>query len=99
MVAIAEASQPAAFDGWIRTNPDHPVQLSYKSGWTRALRLRDLKPADIVEVRSAVMVDTDDSIEHLESAAGPVVTTWQQPPGGDCRTGARLVSPACAWQE
>jgi hypothetical protein len=71
MVAIAEASQPVLFDGWIRTSPDHPVHVTCKSGEKRRILLRDLKPADIVDVHSAVMYNTEGAIEHLESAASP----------------------------
>ena len=73
MVAIAEASQPVLFDGWIRTSPDHPVHVTCKSGEKRKILLRDLKPADIVDVHSAVMYNTEGAIEHLESAASSTV--------------------------
>jgi hypothetical protein len=83
MVAIAEASQPTPFDGWIRTSPEQALQLVYPSGSTREVRLCDLKPADTVGVRSASLDDIDGSVRRLESAAGTPQTT--QPP--------RLVSP------
>ena len=69
LVVIAEASQPVPFDGWIHTDSDHPVHLTYKSGWKRDILLRNLKPADVIDVKSAVMYNTEGAIDHLESAA------------------------------
>ena len=71
VAAIAETSEPTPFDGWIRTSPEHPVHLLYRSGWQRDFRLCDLKPTDIVDVRSAVMYDTEGAIERLETASAP----------------------------
>jgi hypothetical protein len=83
MVAIAEASQPTPFDGWIRTSPERALQLVYQSGSTREVRLCDLKPADTIGVRSASLDDMDGSVQRLESATSSPPTT--QPP--------RLTSP------
>jgi len=78
MVAIAEASQPTSFDGWIRTSPDQTLQLAYQSGSRREVRLCDLKPSDTVGVRSASLDDMDGSVQRLESATSSPPTT--QPP-------------------
>jgi hypothetical protein len=78
MVAIAEASQPTPFDGWIRTSPEQTLQLAYQSGLTREVRLCDLKPSDTVGVRSASLDDMDGSVQRLESATSSPPTT--QPP-------------------
>jgi hypothetical protein len=69
IVAIAEASQPTPFDGWIRTSPGQTLQLAYPSGSTREVRLCDLKLADTVGVRFAQLYDTNGTVERLESAA------------------------------
>jgi hypothetical protein len=83
MVAIAEASRPTPFDGWIRTSPEQTLQLAYQSGSTREVRLCDLKPSDTVGVRSAQLYDMDGTIQRLDSAASTPPST--QPP--------RLASP------
>jgi len=83
MVAIAEASQPTSFDGWIRISPDQTLQLAYPSGSRREVRLCDLKPSDTVGVRSAQLYDMDGTIQRLDSAASTPPST--QPP--------RLASP------
>jgi len=69
VAVIADASEPEPFDGWIRTSPEHTVQLTYASGATRDVRLRDLKLADTIGVRSAVLYSTGGSVERLEIAA------------------------------
>ena len=71
MVALANASEPVLFDGWIHTDSEHPLHLIYTSGWEREIRLCDLKPADLVGVRSAVMYNTEGAIQHLQSAVSP----------------------------
>jgi len=69
LVAIlAENSEPRPFDGWIRTSSEHPVKLTYSSGLQRQVRLCDLKPADLVDVNSAVLENMDGWIEQLQSA-------------------------------
>jgi hypothetical protein len=68
MVAIAEASEPTPFDGWVRTSSDHVLQLAYPSGPTREVRLCDLKPADTIGVRSALLYSTGGLVERIESA-------------------------------
>ncbi|MGA7741703.1 MAG: hypothetical protein ABSF35_04365 [Polyangia bacterium] len=70
VAVVAEAGQPGpAFDGWIRTSPEHPVHLEYAAGRERKLRLCDLQPADLVGVRAATIYDLDGNIGRLETAA------------------------------
>jgi hypothetical protein len=75
MVAIADASQPTPFDGWISTSPEQTLQLIDRSGSTREVRLCDLKPADTVGVRFASLDDMNGSVRRLESAASTPPTT------------------------
>lgn len=98
IVAVAEASKPVLFDGWIRTNADRPLHLGYKSGAKREILLCDLRPADVVGVNSAVMHDTDGAIERLESAASPpsIPRPWPRPqPRGDDSQGWAISRAAC----
>jgi hypothetical protein len=78
---IASASQPVPFDGWIHTSPEHPLHLTYKSGVEREIRLCDLKPADIVSVQSAVIYDTDGTVNRLESATSALQKPEPKIPG------------------
>ena len=80
---LAEANVKDPFDGWVQTSPEHPVTISYRSGQRREVRLRNLKPADIVGMQSAVMYDTAGAIERPEPAGGgplPARPANQAPP-------------------
>ena len=70
---LADANVKDPFDGWVQTSPEHPVLISYRTGQQREVRLRDLRPTDIVGMQSAVIYDTAGEIGRLEPAgSGPL---------------------------
>jgi hypothetical protein len=95
---VAEAAQPEpAFDGWIRTSPEHPVHMEYAAGREREVRLCDLQPADLVGLRAATITDFDGSIERLEAAADrphPVSPPQSAPAPAPVRPPAPATPPA-----
>lgn len=91
LVAIlADANTKAPFDGWVRTSSDHPLIISYWSGWEREVCLCDLKPTDLVGMQSAVMYDTAGAIEELEAAGS---NPWPVQPTQRSRPAARPPAP------
>ena len=99
IAAIAEAADPGpSFDGWIRTAPEHPVHLEYALGPERKVRLCDLRPADLVGVRTATLYSFDGKIEQVQTVETrlppPAAPSQPAPASTPARSLGPVVPPA-----
>jgi len=87
LVAEAASEEEPPFDGWARIAPDQPLHLRYANSVERTVKLRDLRPADLVGLRDTVVKDEDGRVTRLPADADQRVARSQPPqyaqrPGG-----------------
>jgi hypothetical protein len=69
IAAVAAASEPPPpFDGWVETNGEHPLHLSYGRGVERVVRLKDIRPADLVGLRDTILKDSEGTVLRARPA-------------------------------
>jgi hypothetical protein len=65
LIAEAASEEEPPFDGWARIAPDQPLHLRYANSIERTVKLRDLRPADLVGLRDTVVKDEDGRVTRL----------------------------------
>ncbi len=72
IAAVAAASEPPPpFDGWVETNGEHPLHLSYGRGVERVVRLKDIRPVDLVGLRDTILKDSEGTVLRARPAPLP----------------------------
>ena len=64
LIAEAASEDPPPFDGWARISPDQPLHPRYRDS-ERVVKLRELRPTDLVGLRDTVVSDKEGRLQHL----------------------------------
>jgi uncharacterized membrane protein YgcG len=65
VIAEAASEEPPPFDGWAAIPPDHPIHLRYAQQVERTIKLRDLRPQDLVGLKDTIVKDSDGKLRRL----------------------------------
>lgn len=65
VIAEAASEEPPPFDGWATIPPDHPLHLRYAHDVQRTIKLRDLRPQDLVGLKDTIVKDSEGKLKRL----------------------------------
>lgn len=65
IIAEAASEPPPPFDGWAQISPDQPLHLRYRYGTERVIKLRELRPVDLVGLRDTIVMDSEGTLIRL----------------------------------
>jgi hypothetical protein len=75
IAAVAAASEPPPpFDGWVETSGEQPLHLFYGRGVERVVRLRDIRPVDLVGLRDTILKDSEGAVIRARPALPTTLT-------------------------
>ena len=77
VIAEAASEEPPPFDGWAEIPPDHPVHLRYAHDVERTIKLRDLRPQDLVGLKDTIVKDSEGALVRLPPDADQRIARGQ----------------------